>query len=410
MRGDGAGTPDLSGSGWLLQAYASVTNQPYEVWDKYGSFEEVIARGAFAKTLSEGPDVAFLINHEGLPLGRCRSGTLQLNEDLKGLKYSVQLDPANPVAVALRSAVNRGDASESSFAFEVVRQTWDSTYTKRNISEVSLHRGDVSTVTFGANPYTGDPGNATSLRSSQRAQLTTAQMNDLPDSAFAYIEPGGTKDATGKTVLRSKRHFCIVDAAHVRAALARIAQGAAFGKEATPAVLKAAAKFKIHVASANAATRPGETRAPSSHPAMSGTHSHNHPSGKSTPKTHSHAHTHNGDAIHSTHVHGPQTALADDAAAAAAAGIESGDSDQPLGAMMLSSSAELEARLWLLQVAGGDVGDFEALRNDLNLEDTLRLARLRDRGRSTPRRTLPSASKIAAIEERRRAELKGRSR
>jgi hypothetical protein len=32
-------------------------------------------------------------------------------------------------------------------------------------------------------------------------------VNDLPDSSFAYIEPGGSKDAVGKTVPRSLRHL-----------------------------------------------------------------------------------------------------------------------------------------------------------------------------------------------------------
>ncbi len=31
--------------------------------------------------------------------------------------------------------------------------------------------------------------------------------NDLPDSSFAYIEPGGKKDSSGKTVPRKLRHF-----------------------------------------------------------------------------------------------------------------------------------------------------------------------------------------------------------
>jgi hypothetical protein len=78
-----------------------------------------------------------------------------------------------------------------------------------------------------------------------RAPLSTSEVNDLPDSAFAYIEPGGTKDSEGKTVPRSKRHFPINDAAHVRNALARIAQGAKFGQEALPKVKAAAKKFGV---------------------------------------------------------------------------------------------------------------------------------------------------------------------
>lgn len=80
-----------------------------------------------------------------------------------------------------------------------------------------------------------------------RAQMSTSSINDLPDSDFAYIEPGGSKDSSGKTTPRSLRHFPIHDAAHVRAALARIAQGAQFGKEALPKVKAAAEKLGIQV-------------------------------------------------------------------------------------------------------------------------------------------------------------------
>lgn len=46
----------------------------------------------------------------------------------------------------------------------------------------------------------------------EKAKWTRAYMNDLPDSAFLYIEPGGHKDEEGKTVPRSKRHFPYKDA------------------------------------------------------------------------------------------------------------------------------------------------------------------------------------------------------
>jgi phage head maturation protease len=35
--------------------------------------------------LSDGADVRFLINHDGLPLARTASGTMRLKEDTKGL-------------------------------------------------------------------------------------------------------------------------------------------------------------------------------------------------------------------------------------------------------------------------------------------------------------------------------------
>ena len=56
------------------------------------------------------------------------------------------------------------------------------------------------------------------------AKISTKSKNDLPDSDFAYIQPGGKKDASGKTTPRSLRHLPIPDAAHVRNALARLGQ------------------------------------------------------------------------------------------------------------------------------------------------------------------------------------------
>lgn len=76
-----------------------------------------------------------------------------------------------------------------------------------------------------------------------KADLSTADLNDLPDSAFAYIEPGGKKDDEGKTTPRSLRHFAIHDKAHADAAAARIAQGAKFGDKAKAKVEAAQRKF-----------------------------------------------------------------------------------------------------------------------------------------------------------------------
>ena len=87
------------------------------------------------------------------------------------------------------------------------------------------------------------------------AKMTSKQKNDLPDSDFAYIEPGGKKDSEGKTVPRSLRHLPINDAAHVRNALARLDQTdiSAEAKKAALKKIKAAAKkFGIKVSEASA--------------------------------------------------------------------------------------------------------------------------------------------------------------
>jgi len=62
------------------------------------------------------------------------------------------------------------------------------------------------------------------------AVWTTKYINDLPDSAFLYIESGGKKDEEGKTTPRALRHFPYKDASgkidlpHLRNAIARIPQ------------------------------------------------------------------------------------------------------------------------------------------------------------------------------------------
>jgi hypothetical protein len=62
------------------------------------------------------------------------------------------------------------------------------------------------------------------------AEWTAAFVNNLPDSAFLYIAPGGDKDGEGKTMPRSLRHLPYrgadgkVDLPHLRDALSRIPQ------------------------------------------------------------------------------------------------------------------------------------------------------------------------------------------
>lgn len=82
-----------------------------------------------------------------------------------------------------------------------------------------------------------------------RAAMSASAMNDLPDSSFAYVEPGGKLDAGGKTIPRSKRHFPIHDEAHVRNALSRAPQSP-FGKLALPKIMTAAKRFNIKVSGA----------------------------------------------------------------------------------------------------------------------------------------------------------------
>lgn len=130
--------------GWTVSGYAAVFDSPSEPlpWTEY------VKRGAFRKTIKDGADVRLLIDHTGVPLARTKSGTLKLREDDKGLYMEARLDPANPDAVKMRSALMRGDVSQMSFAFETVKDGWNKDRTVRELKEVRLH--DVSIVTYPA--------------------------------------------------------------------------------------------------------------------------------------------------------------------------------------------------------------------------------------------------------------------
>ena len=133
------------GDGNTLVGYASMFDTPSH---DLGGFTEYVARGAFAKTLKDGADVRLLIDHEGAPLARTKSNTMRLVEDERGLRVEADLDPSNPRAAEIISALKRGDMNQMSFAFRVIKDEWSRDRSTRTLKEVRLF--DVSVVTFPA--------------------------------------------------------------------------------------------------------------------------------------------------------------------------------------------------------------------------------------------------------------------
>lgn len=132
-----------------LVGYAALFEVTYTVRDFFGEYTETVLPGAYTKTLAERDDVRLLVNHEGVPLARTKSGTLKLSEDEVGLRVEASgLDPENPTVRELRSAMNRGDIDQMSHAFEAIRQEWNEDFTDRKLIEEKLW--DVSVVTFPA--------------------------------------------------------------------------------------------------------------------------------------------------------------------------------------------------------------------------------------------------------------------
>lgn len=144
------------------------------------NFREVIAPGAFKRTLESGNPVYLLVNHdtESLPLASTQSGTLRLSEDKIGLRMEADLDPKNPRVQELASALERGDVNKMSFAFTVAPGGDTREDGLRTLNDVDLF--EVSVVTFPAYDAT-----SVGMRSENgedltlRARLLKAKINQI---------------------------------------------------------------------------------------------------------------------------------------------------------------------------------------------------------------------------------------
>jgi hypothetical protein len=115
------------------------------------NFREVIAPGAFTRALANDNPVFLLVNHDmdGIPLASTQSGTMRLAQDKVGLRMEADLDPANPRAQELASALRRGDITKMSFAFTVGPDGQTREDGLRTLTEID-HLYEVSAVTLPA--------------------------------------------------------------------------------------------------------------------------------------------------------------------------------------------------------------------------------------------------------------------
>jgi HK97 family phage prohead protease len=139
-----------------LEGTPSVVEVWYEMWDMFGPYEEKIARGAFDNTLSQSPDVSFLLNHKGMTMARTKSSrSLELWVGESGnLETRAFVNPKRQDVADLVTAIEDEDIDQMSFAFRIVAWAWNDDFDQFVITEVDLDRGDVSAVNYGANPNT----------------------------------------------------------------------------------------------------------------------------------------------------------------------------------------------------------------------------------------------------------------
>lgn len=125
-----------------VTGYAAVFNQETDL----GYFREMIAPGAFDDVMED--DVRLLLNHDGAPLARTTNGTLTLAVDDEGLMYEAILSDTTQ-GRDLYKMIQRGDITQSSFAFTIKGQEMDKDKNLRTITKVGRLL-DVSPVTYPA--------------------------------------------------------------------------------------------------------------------------------------------------------------------------------------------------------------------------------------------------------------------
>jgi HK97 family phage prohead protease len=169
----------------IIEGDAAVFNQEVQIG---GWFREKIRQGAFARVLSENPDVIAAYNHDwNIVLGRTSAGTLVLTESMRGLHYETKINPKDTEAMNVYHKVKRGDVPQASFAFTVRSEAWTKPQTKgelalREVIEVE-RLFDVGPVAFGAYPQAS---------ASARSQAQTFQQVETPSNQAAS---SGAEDA-----------------------------------------------------------------------------------------------------------------------------------------------------------------------------------------------------------------------
>ena len=173
-----------TGDGMTFGGYAARYNSPSLPLP----FTEVIAPGAFDRTLKSKNDIRAYINHdERLILGSTRAKTLRLESREDGLYSEIDL-PDTTYARDLSVSIQRGDTRTMSFGFSTVKDEWHDA-NNRTLKEVRLH--EVSAVT-GVAAY---PQTSASVRNlSVIAYRSDTELSELTD-AIAALESGRLTEA-----------------------------------------------------------------------------------------------------------------------------------------------------------------------------------------------------------------------
>lgn len=173
------------GDQMTLTGYAALFNSRSE---NLGGFTEVIAPGAFTRSLKSRNDVKLLWNHDtGAVMGSTRAGTLTLSEDERGLRVEATL-PNTTHGRDAKELISRGDVTGFSFGFTIPGRggdEWNGEGTERTLKSVRLH--EVSLTPFPAYQQTNGTAQVRGLdKLAKRAEVDADALAD----ALMKLEQG----------------------------------------------------------------------------------------------------------------------------------------------------------------------------------------------------------------------------
>ena len=153
-----------------FDGYATVYESPYEMWDMFGPYTEVVppappptpwptrtwtARWCWGTTSCAASPAPPTAPHPHLGCdGAARAGGARPEDE--DVEY-------------IAPKIAAGLIDEMSFCFRITAGQWSPDYTEYRIEKFDLHRGDVAIVGFGANPAT-----TAALRSASPAAVRLA--------------------------------------------------------------------------------------------------------------------------------------------------------------------------------------------------------------------------------------------
>lgn len=181
-----------------IKGYAALYNVPCIIYERGQAIQETIMPGAF--DMADMSDIRCLLNHDSnFIFGRSSAATLEVGTDDTGLWYDCRLDLDIQSHSDLYKQIERGDISQSSFAFSWPKDGVTTTTTapgEPNLREINIIDWvyDVSPVTYPAYAETSVEARSEELRAEIGNGLiqVTQEQADTISEMLMHLEAAQT--------------------------------------------------------------------------------------------------------------------------------------------------------------------------------------------------------------------------